>query len=233
MRVADEGDLLLSASQGKDRIQVSPVRSVCSIELTSRRIVMNLLDVHGRIVASGQTPTIMITDDHKTSGSKTTGTTTEHSASSLVRKKPREPSASTEDERRRAGRKPYDRKSASIGERPTGMASPRSTYPYGLSMTPLQGSIPGSPAPERNYFSLPVPGVQPGSGAVSPSLLMANGHGPEPDRLGRRKQLASPNAIRTLSRSTYRACSGHATRRRAAASCDNNGRGRCMGVRFE
>lgn len=141
----------------------------------------------------------MITDDHKTSGGKANGTTTEHSASSIVRKKVREPSASTEDERRRAGKKPYDRKPASIGERPTGMASPRSTYPHGLSMTPLQGSIPGSPAPERNYFSLPIPGVQPGSGAVSPSLLMANGHGQEPDRSLPNSPLGISDALPAIS----------------------------------
>lgn len=147
---------------------------------------MNLRDVHGRLVASGQTPTIMITDDHKTSGGKSAhasvGTTTDTgilsstTAASLPRartKNTREPSASTEEERRARKAKPYDRKSAASTS--NGVMSPRGNYPHGLSMTPLNGrSIPGSPAERNSYFSLPVPGVQPGSGAVSPSLLMGN-----------------------------------------------------------
>jgi hypothetical protein len=179
---------------------------------------MNLRDVHGRLVASGQTPTIMITDDHKTSGGKgtsqaasMTGTTTDTgilsaSTAASVRartKTTREPSASTEEERRARKAKPYDRKSVAPAPIPTpaGLVSPRS-YPHGLSMTPLNGrSIPGSPAAERNsYFTLPLPGVQPGSGAVSPSLLMSgNGEPEQPSRSVPNSPLGISDALPAIS----------------------------------
>lgn len=195
---------------------------------------MNLRDINGRIVARGETPTIMITDDHKTSGNSRistagTGTGTDTGIMSATSgrsgvsgsvlgtsggltsrprtKKPREPSASTEDERRSApgiaassssglgGKhtkgKPYDRPNITTSTGGTGaevgVVSPRTSgfTTHGLSMTPLNGrSIPGSPAASGtigasgSYFTLPGQGgIQPGSGAVSPSLLMG-GHGP-------------------------------------------------------
>ncbi|KAJ9094687.1 hypothetical protein QFC21_005844 [Naganishia friedmannii] len=209
-----------------------PMRVTCYCrhhkEKTGFRIVMNLRDINGRIVARGETPTIMITDDHKTSGTSRistagTGTGTDTGIMSAASgrsgvssgilgtagglpsrprtKKPREPSASTEDERRAApgiatsssaglgGKhskgKPYDRPSVPTtltgGTGADGIiASPRTSgfTTHGLSMTPLNGrSIPGSPAAgpsgTGSYFTLPGQGgILPGSGAVSPSLLM-------------------------------------------------------------
>ncbi len=167
------------------------------------RLVLTLRDMHGKVVASGTTPPIMITDDHKTSGrtsasaiASTDGnvSATAGKASGSTRprpgKKSREGSVSTEDSRISSSRptksKPYDRKppsqAASIPAL-NGTLSPRSSFaPHGLSMTPLHGrSMPGSPLvatdPRTSYFS-PTGMTSmnlPGSGAITPSLLQSTG----------------------------------------------------------
>lgn len=188
-----------------------PARLTCYCrhhkEKSGFRVVMTLRNHQGRVIASGTTPTIMITDDHKT-----TNTSKAHSVASAVtdgnvsaasksvassaarprarQKKVRENSASTEDEKKSATApkarkgKPYERKAPSDTKSTVsnthGAMSPRGAFtPHGLSMTPLHGrSVPGSPMPLTGVRTSYFPGAglgEPGSGAVSPSLVMSGG----------------------------------------------------------
>ena len=104
-------------------------------------------------------------------------------------KKIRETSASTEEDKKSAAQKkvhqakPYDRKHQSDAKSTISNGapiSPRGSFtPLGLSMTPLTGrSVPGSPLPmtgPRNSYFMSNGLGEPGSGAISPSLVMGGG----------------------------------------------------------
>lgn len=184
-----------------------PARLTCYCkhhkEKTGFRVVFQLRDHLGRLVASGTTPPVMITDDHKTPTNKAASVTSAItdggvSASSKgvtpLRSKPRtkkvrESSASTEEDRKSSASKkprqakPYDRKAQWDARSTVSNAapvSPRGSFtPLGLSMTPLHGrSVPGSPlvvTGNRGSYFVPNGMAEPGSGAISPSLVMSGG----------------------------------------------------------
>lgn len=145
----------------------------------------------------------MITDDHKTPMNKTSASVTSamtdggvsaassRAGTASVRSKRssrvvREPSASTDDERKPSlsgsfkklkHAKPYDRKASSDIKSPpstTGPASPRASLgSTGLSMTPWSADV---PLVNPQFVSSQVPGLgEVGSGAISPSLVMSGG----------------------------------------------------------
>lgn len=163
-----------------------PARVTCYCrhhrEKTGYRITFRLFNMRGEVVAQGESPPIMITDDHKTTmatapkSDSMSGVSASTSRSKRSKGVTREGSGSGDEKPTRKS-KPYDRKPAPSSEARSsvsGAASPRSTFSaHGLSMTPLGGrSTPGSPLGANqsgsSYFGLPLPG---GSGAITPGLL--------------------------------------------------------------
>ncbi|KAL7410576.1 hypothetical protein BDY24DRAFT_399505 [Mrakia frigida] len=137
-----------------------------------------LKDYLGNIVASGSTPPIMITDDHKTSGKTAPAEPSmpsipkslimpsnpppppaapAASSKGRVRRavKKRESSTSGDEDRRRSSAsssaKPYDRKVS-----PSTTASSVAHTPRTLSMTPLSTSVPSSPAIKNGLSLSPI-----------------------------------------------------------------------------
>lgn len=162
-----------------------PARVTCYCrhhrEKTGYRIVFRLLNFRGEVVAQGESPPIMITDDHKTTMATAPKSDSmsgiSASTSRSKRSKGAREGSGSGDEKPSRKSKPYDRKPAPSSEARSsisGAASPRSTFSaHGLSMTPLGGrSTPGSPIGANqsgsSYFGLPLPG---GSGAITPGLL--------------------------------------------------------------